>query len=234
MEAAVAAIGGGLLLGLAGSLHCACMCGGIASGALFMLQPETPSQRIRAFLLLQGGRIATYTLAGGAVAGLTTIAIDPNTTSGTFRILQWAGALVLMWIGLTMAGMLPRVATPGLGNASAGFAAAVEPLMAPLRRFRRMAPVGLGVTWGLTPCPMVYAALFTAALTGSVANGALWMMSFGIGTLPGVSGAVLGVSLLSRVKGQWGAELTAGVLIALFGFATLYFGWPASVFCAPR
>ena len=234
MEAALAAMGGGLLLGLAGSLHCACMCGGIASGALFMLKPETAAQRLASFFLLQGGRITTYALAGGAVAGLTTLVVDPSTTAASFRVLQWAGALVLMWIGYPMAGMLPRVATPGLGNATAAFTAVVEPLLEPLRRYRRGAPFALGMTWGFTPCPMVYAALLAAALTGSVVYGALWMLFFGIGTLPGVSGAVLGVSLLARIRGHWGAELTAGVLIAAFGFATLYFGWPASVFCAPE
>jgi hypothetical protein len=82
---------------------------------------------------------------------------------------------------------------------------------------------------------MVYAALFSAALTGSFVTGALWMLAFGAGTLPGVISAALGVSVLSRVKQGPAAEMTAGLLIAAFGFATLYFGWPAtSLICATR
>ena len=233
MEGMVQIIAGGFLLGLAGSLHCACMCGGIASGALFILNPETPRQRIATVLLLQAGRISTYALAGGIVAGLASTAIDPASTAVTYRALQWLGAAVLMWIGLSTAGMLPRLALP-IGAATP-VNALFEPVLATLRRFQRLGPLAIGVSWGLTPCPMVYAALFSAALSGSFAMGALWMLAFGAGTLPGVVGSALGVSYLSRTVRGPAAEMGAGVLIAAFGFATLYFGWPgSSLFCATR
>src|SRR3990172_8714913 len=94
MQQILAVAGGGLLLGLVGSLHCACMCGGIASGALFLINPETPRQRLTSLLLLQTGRIATYTLAGAAVGGLTSMTIDPASTAMSFRTLQWLGAAI--------------------------------------------------------------------------------------------------------------------------------------------
>ena len=82
---------------------------------------------------------------------------------------------------------------------------------------------------------MVYAALLTSALAGSAANGAGWMLAFGLGTLPGVLGAAIGVSALSRVGRGPLADMMAGILIAVFGFATLYFGWPASsLLCFPQ
>ncbi|MFD0388574.1 sulfite exporter TauE/SafE family protein [Tistrella bauzanensis] len=59
---------GGLLLGLAGSLHCAGICGGIASATLIAADPGgTARARAGALMQIQLGRAATYTLAGGAV-----------------------------------------------------------------------------------------------------------------------------------------------------------------------
>ena len=233
MQHLFAILAGGFLLGLAGSLHCACMCGGIASSALFILKPVTPRQRLSTLLLLQTGRISTYALAGAAVAGVASLAIEPIATAMSFRALQWMGAAVLMWIGLSTAGMLPRPAIPS--HTAASLAGFLEPVLAKLRSRPRLGPLALGFTWGLTPCPMVYAALFSAALTGSYSYGALWMLAFGAGTLPGVITAALGVSRLSRVRRGPAAELIAGLLIAAFGFSTLYFGGPVSgVLCAAR
>ena len=79
---------------------------------------------------------------------------------------------------------------------------------------------------------MVYAALFSAALMGSFFSGALWMLAFGVGTLPGVISAALGVSALSRIRRTPAVEVGAGLLIAAFGFSTVYFGAPvAGVLC---
>lgn len=229
MEGMLAIIAGGLLLGLAGSLHCACMCGGIASGALFLLHPASPPERMISLLLLQSGRITTYAAAGGALAAATSVTIDPTLTAASYRVLQYIGAAALMWVGLSTAGMLPRLALPATGSLSVS--TYVDRAIAPLRGHRVLGPFALGLSWGLTPCPMVYAALFSAALTGAFSGGALWMTAFGLGTLPGVLGAVLGVSFLARLKGRAGAEMLAGLLIAVFGFSTLYFGWPAGPFC---
>ncbi len=56
--------GGGLLLGLASSLHCASMCGPIAASLTFGFGPN----RARALMAAQAGRILIYVTAG-ALAG---------------------------------------------------------------------------------------------------------------------------------------------------------------------
>ncbi len=221
MEPALTILAGGFFLGLAGSLHCACMCGGIASGALFILNPVSLRQRMISLLLLQAGRITTYAIAGGLVASVASLTIDPELTAMSFRALQWLAALSLMWIGLSTAGMLPRLSFQISGQSYVS--SLLEPVVSPLRRRPHVGPLVMGLSWGLTPCPMVYAALFTAALCGSAPLGALWMLGFGAGTLPGVIGSVLGISALSRVRRGRTAELMAGLLIAAFGFSTLYF-----------
>ena len=55
-----------------------------------------------------------------------------------------------------------------------------------------------GAIWGFLPCAMVYAALFYAMLSGSWLGGALAMSGFGLGTLPVLIGAGLGLPLLRR------------------------------------
>jgi hypothetical protein len=233
MDSLAALLASALLVGLAGSVHCACMCGGIASGALLLLDPSSHRERLASVLLLQAGRITTYAVAGGVVASVVSIAVDPQTTALSFRIAQWLAAVSLMWFGLSTAGMLPQVSLAGLGGGA--ISSVVDPVLQRLRRHRRLGPYALGLTWGLTPCPMVYVALFSAALMGQFWLGFAWMAAFGLGTLPGVVGAALGIGALARLKGTPWAEAAAGLSIAAFGFATLYYGWPgASLFCAPR
>ncbi len=225
------ALVGGLLLGLAGSFHCACMCGGIASGALFMLKPPAPAERFVMLVRLNGGRIGLYALAGGILAGTAGLTVGPDATAATYKLLQWAGAAVLMWVGLALAGVLPRLALPeGLGT----LALATQRLVSPLALPPSMTPVAMGVAWGLTPCPMAYAALFSAMMTGSAMGGMAWMAGFGLGTLPGVLGAALGISWLARLRTSRRAEVAAGLAVAAFGLLTAVVSWPkVAAFCLP-
>ena len=58
----------GIAFGLAGALHCAAMCGGIACGALLLLGAPTSGERYRQLALMQAGRVTTYATMG-AVGG---------------------------------------------------------------------------------------------------------------------------------------------------------------------
>jgi uncharacterized protein len=222
----------GLALGFAGSLHCACMCGCIASGSLFILNPNNPSERLTMLLKLQAGRIFCYAIAGGIMAGIATFAVNPGATSGSFRAMQWASTAILMWMGLAMAGLVPSAALPiGLSK----LPASVDRLLAPVRRHTRIMPYALGISWGMTPCPMVYAALFSAALTGSPAGGVAWMAGFGFATVPAVVATALGVTSLRRIRSSPVAQTAAGLAIAAFaGLTVLGTGPMLALLCSPR
>jgi uncharacterized protein len=222
----------GLGLGFAGSLHCACMCGCIASGSLFILNPNTPSERLAMLLKLQAGRILCYAIGGGIIAGIATFTVNPADTSGSYRAAQLASAAILMWMGLAMAGLVPATALPaGLSM----LPALMDRLLVPVRRYRKAMPLALGITWGMTPCPMVYAALFAAALTGSVPGGVVWMTGFGLGTVPAVIAAALGVSKLSQIRKSDVAQTAAGLAIAAFAGLSVISSWPTlALLCGPR
>jgi uncharacterized protein len=222
----------GLALGFAGSLHCACMCGCIASGSLFILNPSSPAERLVMLLKLQAGRIFCYSIAGGLIAGIASLTINPAATSGSFRAVQWASASMLMWMGLAMAGLVPSATLPvGLSR----IPASMDRFLAPIRRYPTSMPYALGMTWGMTPCPMVYAALLSAALTGSGFAGVAWMAGFGIGTVPAVVATALGISKLSQIRTSQIAQTAAGLSIAAFAGLTLVGPWPTlALLCSPH
>ena len=183
-------------------------------------------------LKLQAGRIFCYAIAGGIIASVATLTVNPAATSGSFRALQWAGAAILMWTGLSMAGLVPGVALPG---GLSRLPATMDRILAPVRRQPRTMPYALGITWGMTPCPMVYAALFSAALTGSAAAGVSWMAGFGLGTVPAVVATALSVSNLGHIRKSQTAQAVAGFAIATFAALTVTGAWPAiALLCSTR
>ncbi|MGZ8408583.1 MAG: sulfite exporter TauE/SafE family protein [Hyphomicrobium sp.] len=209
---------GGLVLGLASTLHCSAMCGGISCSALLSLNPQSGWDRVRYAVLLNLGRILAYATLGIAAALIGSAIIKPETTMN-YRVLQYIGAVVLMWTGLSMAGMMPRFAL--LDGAMTRLSGSVATITRPLQG-TAAAPLALGAIWGLNPCPMVYAALFTATLTASAWGGFSVMAGFGLGTLPGVLVAGLGLASLRGIEKSRAIQIAAGLIIAIVGFASLY------------
>ena len=221
---------GGVLLGLASSLHCAAMCGGIASGVVFLFDPQRPGERVRVLMSAQAGRILAYVIAGAILGGAGAALYLGFDRAAAYRLLQWAGAVTLMWIGLSVAGVLPSLSL--LDRRVAALSARVGAVLSRFRRFPVAGPFAAGLGWGTIPCPMVYAALFTAMLTGSAAGGATLMAGFGLGTLPSVTATALGITTLARIEARGLARGLIGLAIAVLGFSTVYPASPtAGLFC---
>jgi uncharacterized protein len=216
---------GGVLMGLASALHCGAMCSGVCGSAMLMLQPGDGRQRVFNLLMLQAGRITTYATLGAADALIGSALITPD-IAAQFRTMQWAAAIAMMAMGLAMAGMLPRLAFVDRG--AVAMSNGIERLVAPVKRWPRVAPYALGMMWGANACPMVYGAMFTATLTGSVASGVTFMTAFGIGTLPALLATGYGLSKLKSLSLKESAQTAAGLAIAAAGFASLYAPGPVS------
>jgi len=97
----------GAAAGLASAFHCSTMCGGIACGANLLLGAKSPSDRNFNLALMQVGRIATYSAIGG-VAGLLGASVLANSPFSNPAVLQWATAVSLLWMGMVLAGGMPR------------------------------------------------------------------------------------------------------------------------------
>lgn len=206
------------------------MCGGIAMAAeqrAAVRMPVTIHRSPRGWLVellaMHAGRLTTYALLG-AVMGAVGATVWKQDYLPVQRWLYGAGGAMLVvsgfWLlrGRTMraarlealavrvAQAVQRISALGI-RLPAGLARH-SPL---LRRF------GLGLTWGIVPCGMVYGALAMALLAGNAASGALVLFAFGLGTLPnllvisGMSGYVRHMSRRPAVRS------VAGALIIGFG-----------------
>jgi sulfite exporter TauE/SafE len=207
-------LAGGAALGLASSLHCVGMCGGIS--VLFGYSPGCGAQAAsRTQAMLHGGRIISYMSLGalaGAVGSTALVGLDPGT--GHF-LLRWAAALSLGWIGLAMVGLIPSPAF----LAHAGLPRPAMRLILGLPLAARRV-VG-GLAWGLLPCGMVYGALLFAMFAGTALGGALVMLGFGLGTLPALIVASLGFARAQAALRTHGAEKWLGAAVTALAILSL-------------
>lgn len=170
------------MLGFAGSLHCAGMCGPLVL-AMPALGPNLATQ-VAGRLVYNGGRLLTYGILG-IIFGLVGQAL------GMVGVQRWvsigAGALILLGL----------FAWP-LRGSSALIARPVARLKSALGGLLQRRTVGsqflFGGLNGLLPCGLVYVACAAAATTGSVLSGLQFMLVFGLGTVP----MMLGLGLAGR------------------------------------
>ena len=174
----------GMLLGVAGSAHCAGMCGPVLLVVMGGANSSRPAAG-RAALIYHASRLSMYVLlaipagyAGRAMA-LAGLGRVMAVVAGTLLLLaatgsggpRWVRPLSLAWsTAVISVGMKARTFT---------------------RRWSHLGYAVLGLVNGLIPCGLVYAAVTTAAASGSVADSAIFMSGFGLGTVP----ALLGVTI---------------------------------------
>jgi sulfite exporter TauE/SafE len=160
------------MLGLAGSAHCAGMCGPLALAL--------PGGGRRGLALLpnrvfyNAGRVTTYCLLG-VVFGLVG------------RSLALAG--VQRWVSIALGvAMLVGVFVARARALMVKFALPVAWLKKALGRLLQRQSLAsqywFGVLNGLLPCGLVYIACVGAAATGGLFSGVEYMLVFGLGTVP--------------------------------------------------
>lgn len=164
--------------GLLGSSHCVGMCGGFA----MTVGASATSWRanLRRQLTYSAGRLCTYGLLGGLVAGLGrrfTQAL-PAVEWGQAALAFLAGSL-LLFEGLKATGYWR-----GLRSKS-GHTCPIKTGFATLLRSGQFLPIFVaGFTTGWLPCGLVYAFLAMSAQSHSLVTGAATMLLFGAGTVP--------------------------------------------------
>ena len=195
-----------LLLGLAtaggagGVLHCAPMCGpfvlGQVSDRLARIPPSglCESARLSSALLLpyHSGRLTTYAALGALVAeaGVAGSAgLLPRLLPALLLLLA-----ALLFLGHALARLAPRLrpVLPVFDRAPPVWVRGVRRLAGRIGANRPGGGYLLGLVLGFLPCGFLYAAIATAAATGSAAGGALAMLAFGLGTVPGL--VVVGIA----------------------------------------
>jgi uncharacterized protein len=207
--------------GIAGSVHCLAMCGGL-SGALGMRARQAGVAPGRAFahqLLQQLGRVGSYTLAGavcGAFGAALTTLMDLAQLTVVARVL--AGACL---VAISLRVLFGWRAFAALERFGARFFARLSPLARSGLGSGLGGSFLLGALWGWLPCGLVYSMLIFAALSGSVWQGAAILLLFGLGTWPAMLGGSLLSAQLWRVSMARGVHTLAGVLLLAFGVLTM-------------
>lgn len=211
------------ILGLFSTVHCIGMCGGII-GALSLSLPDDIRQRRQRHVffisLYNLGRILSYSFAGLVVGYIGAEAAAYTDMSDGPSILRHTGVVLMIAIGLYLAGWLPQLSK-------------VERIGVPLWKVlepigRKLVPVTsmprallYGLVWGWLPCGMVYFVLVWALTSGSAAQGALTMAAFGLGTLPSLLAAGLAVSSLKRFTRMKTVRQVVGVLVIAMAIGSL-------------
>jgi uncharacterized protein len=178
------------MLGLVGSLHCAGMCGPIAIA--LPLNNQSWFSRISGGLLYNLGRTLTYGLLG-AVFGLAGMGLALG------GMQQWVS--IILGAFMILAVVVPRVG--GAGKKLAGLADKITGVLKkPFIRLFRLKTYSslfiIGLLNGFLPCGLVYIALAGALVMSKYYEGAIYMILFGLGTIP----MMLAISIAGNVISQ--------------------------------
>lgn len=209
------------ILGLLGSLHCVGMCGPIA----FMLPVDRSNsiKKISQITVYHLGRILAYSILG-LLFGLLGKSLY---LFGFQQQLSIAvGVLMIILV------IIPYK-TFGKYNLSKPINRIISKVKSNLGKALKKKTadtfVTIGFLNGFLPCGLVYMAVFGAVATGSILEGSLYMVLFGIGTIPLMTSAIyLGKFLNSNIKQRIQKAVPVFVVIigALFILRGLGLGIP--------
>ena len=208
------------LAGLLGGVHCAAMCGGIATGLSSMAPRAGWAHALQTNL----GRVSGYVLAGLIAGGLGYGIVGVARSDTLAMALRATVGLVMIVVALRLLDRSGRTAL--LARPAAALWQRLRPLQRPLLPADRACKrIALGMLWGWMPCGLSTTLLAAAWLQADARNGALTMAAFGLGTLPVLlpltwSGARLGQRLQRRP-----VRTAAAALIGLSGVVTLTAPW---------
>ena len=209
-------------LGLFSTLHCLVMCGGIITALTVggMRSGNSTAHPVIYVIAYNLGRISSYTLAGAGAGFIGANVTDLIMPVSGHRYLQIAASIILMLIGLHLAGWLPRLRyVEAIGMKFWGWIQPVGRLFMPVNHPGKA--LVLGIIWGWLPCALVYSVLLWAVTSDGIFSGALIMFMFGLGTLPGMLGVGMLGSRFTETFQHGSLRIWAGMIILLFGLATL-------------
>ncbi|MRH99695.1 sulfite exporter TauE/SafE family protein [Kriegella sp. EG-1] len=186
-----------LLMGLVGSLHCVGMCGPIA----FMLpvDRENKVKKLLQIFLYHFGRLLSY----GIIGLLFGILGKGLYVFGLQQKLSIAIGILMIALIFIPHRILNRF------SLSKPFYKAISGIKNRLgQELKKKSPdtfLTIGFLNGFLPCGLVYMALFGAVAMGNVVEGSLYMILFGMGTIPLMTTTIYFSSLLKgtlRIKVQ--------------------------------
>lgn len=207
-----------LLMGFLGSPHCMGMCGGIVAAFGISIKDSSPQKRALLIGTYHAGRIISYMLLGVIATLFGEHILAPFLMGNALPRIILGLAIVfaaLLMLGVPFLNHLEKVGL-GLWNVLAPIRQKVLPMNSIPKA------LAAGLLWGLLPCGLVYGALVMAVSVSATSQinglGVLFMLAFGIGTLPMLvlSGAALSW-LQAKVK-AFNLRKFSGAIMLVSGF----------------
>jgi sulfite exporter TauE/SafE len=196
------------------------MCGGIA-GALGLATGEArDGGRLPRSLLYSLGRIGSYGLLG---ASLGALGQATHALLGFGHSLRMVAGLLIVLFGFQLMGL--PLGGHRLERLGLSIWRRLQPLGARVGKLGTLRGALLtGAFWGFLPCGLVYSAAAAATATGSAAAGAIFMLAFGLGTLPALLLASSTASGMGALLRNRSARRLAGALMVVFGCWSVWGG----------
>jgi len=161
------------ILGFAGSLHCMGMCSPLA-----MSVTNLSSNVILSRIVYNLGRIATYGIFGVIVASVG-LGFPLTKYQNLLSILLGISLLVIGLAGVTI------IRVPFLTNVLGRFSLLLKRLFSKfLKRKNHLSTLTLGSLNGVLPCGLSFLALTYCLTLAGPDDGFIFMIAFGLGTLP--------------------------------------------------
>lgn len=210
-----------LILGLMGSLHCVGMCGPIA----FMLPVDRTNnyKKFGQIFIYHFGRLLSYGIIG-LIFGLLGKGLS---IFGIQQKLSIAIGIIMILV------VLIPYKTFNKYNLSKPIYKIISKVKNQLgKELKKKSPdtfLTIGFLNGFLPCGLVYMALFGSIAMGDALQGSLYMMLFGVGTLPLMTAAIYFSNLLKggiRQKVQRAIPVFVIIIGALFILRGLGLGIP--------
>ncbi len=211
----------GFIIGFLGSLHCIGMCGPIVlalpSGSL------RDKNYIFGKIIYNSGRVVTYSLLGLLFGFI-------GKGFALWGIQRWVsiilGTLILIYIFLPVKFKKSILNISVFANATNYFKKLFGKI---IQKKSRSSHFLIGLINGLLPCGFVYMGIFASLALGDALKGMLFMMLFGLGTMPAMLGVSFAANIISQKLKQRINRLIpifAIVLAIIFIFRGLNLGIP--------
>jgi len=201
----------GLVFGLVTSLHCAGMCGPIAIA--LPLHGETRSSRLLGGILYNLGRTTTYLILGAAFGmigqGISTLGFQ-----------KWLS--IITGILMILTGLFPSLFRFDFGASGKGipFLNYIKRSLRTLFSTRSFGSLyAIGFLNGFLPCGPLYSAIIISLAAGSLSASLMFMLMFGLGTIP----MLLAITLAGNFLGQSVRKKLTMLLPALIIFMGILF-----------
>lgn len=209
-------------LGLAGGFsHCIGMCG------IFVVSyAGAPGKGMTRHFLFHGGRLAALGLlglAGGAIGALG------HQWASAQSVISLVVGAAMLGLALGLAGIVPKFRLPEPDVLGAGGGRLRRLYLRVLQSKHALKPLAVGIFVGVLPCGLTYNALM-ATFTLHPLSGALLMLCFGLGTVPGLLalglfGNALFGGLLTKLPFRIAMTRVSALFMATLGIAFLWRGW---------